>query len=941
MQPSFRRVSWIAVFAGVLFLLSARAGYPQGANLPADIIQRMLFGGVAPGQLGNGQTGDQTTPSIEIYQPVVPQITQVSPPSRLEALYSSRAGRPLTQFGYDILGVPTSVSAVQVGGVQDTYILSEGDEIVIDLRGEDNVNYRQRVSRDGQIVFPRLNPIPAAGRTFRDFRADLERQVARAYVSTNVFASVGQIRQISVLVTGEVRAPGTRILNGLATPLDAMLLSGGISKSGSLRNVMLIRGNQTIPIDLYGLLIQGTLPNLGSLRNGDRIFVPPIHNTIAVSGQVRRPAIYELRDGETGLEADSLIKLAGDLEIAGAYRISKTNLEADGSIRLVSVTRGERVLSGEILFVDTATDIALGRVNLAGAVRLPGVYPYAVTGSVARLLRSSDALLPDAYAPFAVIVRRDTRLNVHILMPFSLVPILSGGPDVPLQSDDLLYVFTREEVRLLAATATGQPLPAVSPAAATGNRPAVAQVVAAGGNAPAAAPAVIPQSQDAGIPVSTLLSANGVTPDTLSRNPNLAAAITALGPNARIVGIDRTSITAAGVTVPSTAAASAFPDMAQQTIAQAAQFPGVTAGPYLVAPSLDTLARTLGTTTDSIVRIATDHVIWVLDEVRDPGPYVAGEGTTLGEMIQVAGGVLRQADLSSVEVTSTQIDPQSGTSRTIRVAYKGSVGDFQKVSLRPLDVIRLRPVFSDREDGHVTVSGQVRYPGTFDITRGERLSSVLERAGGTTDTAYPYGAVFTRERAATAEREGTMREARSISAEIGSLATSPNPNDRDKVSFLTSLVQQVQNEPALGRITVTADPAILRIHPELDVILEPGDVLVIPPRPSTVTVVGEVLNPGSFQYRPGSNVRDYINVAGNMTQGADEDRIFVVLPDGAAQPARESWLTFNNLDVIPPGSTVVIPRDLRPFDLSQFLKDAAQITSQLAVTAATLVVIGR
>ena len=463
---------------------------------------------------------------------------------------------------------------------------------------------------------------------------------------------------------------------------------------------------------------------------------------------------------------------------------------------------------------------------------------------------------------------------------------------------------------------------------------------------PTGQPSNTPQAQTAqpaGVPVSALLAANGVTPDVISRTPNLSAAITALGPNARIVGIDPSANGAAGVTTPA-GNGLVIPPGATATQPQNIPTGAAAANPQYPAneePSLETIARMMGVPVEALVRTATDHVVWVLDEVREPGAYVAAEGTTVAEMIQMAGGVLRQADLSSVEVTSTEINPQSGTSRTIRTAYKGEVRDFQRVSLRPLDVIRLRPVFSDREDGRVTVSGQVRYPGTFDITRGERLSSVLERAGGLTETAYPYGAVFTRERAAVSEREGNQREARAINAEIASLATSPNPNDRDKVSFLTSLTQTVQNQPVLGRITVTADPALLRVHPEFDLILEPGDSLVIPPRPATVTVTGEVLNSGSFQYQAGLDVRDYITVAGGATQGADEERIFVVMPDGSARPVAENWLTFNNSNIIPPGSTVVVPRDLRPFDLQQFMTNASQITSQIALTAASLVVIGR
>jgi protein involved in polysaccharide export with SLBB domain len=337
-------------------------------------------------------------------------------------------------------------------------------------------------------------------------------------------------------------------------------------------------------------------------------------------------------------------------------------------------------------------------------------------------------------------------------------------------------------------------------------------------------------------------------------------------------------------------------------------------------------------------------VIWVLDEVRDPGAYVAGDGTSLADMIETAGGLLRTADLSSVEVTSTQIDALSGTSQTVRTSYKGSMQDFRRVSLQPLDVIRLRPVFSDRQDGRVTLLGQVRYPGTFDITRGERLSSVLERVGGLTEQAYPYAAVFTRTRAQVAEREANVRTSRELDAQLATLTTlasSPTAQNPNAIAYLSSLAQRVRDAPALGRITVTADPVVLRMKPELDVILEPGDTLYIPPRPSTITVSGEVLNAGSFQYRAGLTVRDYVTLAGDATQSADKGRIFVIFPDGTAQPAKESWLSFGNSNVIPPGSTIVVPRDLRPFDLTQFLRDATLITSQLAITAASLSVLGR
>src|SRR5262249_46739134 len=119
--------------------------------------------------------------------------------------------------------------------------------------------------------------------------------------------------------------------------------------------------------------------------------------------------------------------------------------------------------------------------------------------------------------------------------------------------------------------------------------------------------------------------------------------------------------------------------------------------------SVEAIAARLNVSVQALVRVAADHLVWVLETVRDPGTYLAAEGTTLADMIQTAVGLLRQADLTSIEVTSTQIDSQSGSSRTARTNYGGQTGDFQRVSLQPLDVIRLRSVFTDREAGQVTV----------------------------------------------------------------------------------------------------------------------------------------------------------------------------------------------------------------------------------------------
>jgi len=391
---------------------------------------------------------------------------------------------------------------------------------------------------------------------------------------------------------------------------------------------------------------------------------------------------------------------------------------------------------------------------------------------------------------------------------------------------------------------------------------------------------------------------------------------------------------------------------AQNTTAQAqfatsgaqVQSNGLTANVGLGAPPQDTsptdIAGFLDITPAALLNLDTEYLVYISGSVRDPGPYLAEGGTSLEAMLDAAGGVQRGADLSWIEVTSTDLDVSNGTSKTLRTAYKGNADDFEKVSLRPLDSVRVRQVFSDRDSGFITIAGQVRYPGTFDITRGERLSSILERAGGLTNEAYAYGAVYTRVSAAVSEAEGNAREATELQAGIAAQTTNPNVN-ATAMTYLQTLVQTLQKQPALGRVTVTADPAILSVKPNLDMMLEPGDFLYIPKRPSTVAVSGEVLNPGAFQYKPDMSVDDYLQLAGGTNDAAESSETFIIMPDGSARPASGGMFSFMSSQPIPPGATIVVPPDPAPFNAMVFLQNVSQIFSQLALAAASLAVVSK
>lgn len=199
------------------------------------------------------------------------------------------------------------------------------------------------------------------------------------------------------------------------------------------------------------------------------------------------------------------------------------------------------------------------------------------------------------------------------------------------------------------------------------------------------------------------------------------------------------------------------------------------------------------------------------------------------------------------------------------------------------------------------------------------------------EQGYPDGAIFSRESERRAEEARFRSQAQELELRLAAAMNRENEPDTGQIASVQELVTQLRNAEAVGRITVEADPGALAAQPELDILLEPGDRIFIPQRPLTVRVAGEILSPAALQFRKDKDPRDYISEAGGFTHDADKDRVFVLYPDGSAQPLLvNAW---NHTPAfIPPGSTVVVPRDPKPFDFIQTAKDVSQILSNLAIT---------
>ncbi len=843
--------------------------------------------------------------------------------SRLERDYCTRAQETLLQFGYELFDGEFELEELTTGAISEDYILGISDELIITFLGQETGTQSVLVDREGRVVLGNMPPIAAAGRTFGEFRRELEARTATALLGTDVFVSVGSVRLISVIVVGEVGSPGLHQLTGLSTIIDAIGFAGGVKKTGSLRLIQVHRGDEIFWIDLYELLISGNVGRSLRLFDGDRIFVPSISSTVAIGGDAKRPGIYEFAEGRSEITIADLLGYAGGaLRPRGNvfYHISfdQTGRQQVSERRDPSVP----VSDGDIVIVQRRVDVQLGSVEFVGHVGVPGRRSLASSPTVRALVASPDRLRDNPYLLFAVLETTDPSTRSRRLFPINLQRVLSNQEDFSLRDGDRLIVLSADDVRYLSSTDVqdvllGRPVPGLERAkraivgrqaetearrqrsedsdretAAGGDRRDLLEgLLDTGGRQAGIRKGIVLESDEKKEPVAEVCAGLRVVAAIVSgsRKGRFSNAVRAIDVESELAFTNR---------LPCPPLYDQFPDML----------------PFLL-----------------------EHVVAVNGEIRRPGAYPITPGTPLSSLVAVAGGLTREADLSQVELSQFPSDPGQASAAISRRRVDMGAAETQQVAINPGDVIRVNAIFSDRDDGPVLLSGEFLRPGLYHIRRGERLSELVARAGGLTAQAYPYGAVFTRERVKKAQQVGFNRAARELNSALAVVAAQSGADPRG-VLALQELSQQVQSVEALGRVVIEADPTVLQVRPDLDTVLEPGDRLFMPKRPNFVSVTGDVLNPGALQFAAGKTAQDYIQQAGSFQRSADESRVFVVYPNGEAQPVSVSAWNFTPVQ-IPPGSSIVVPKDPAPLNLLQFAKDMTLLVSQVAITAASLAVL--
>jgi len=400
--------------------------------------------------------------------------------------YASRSIDPegktrLAQFGYGhFVRAPSTFAPVADVPVGPDYVVGPGDEVTVAIWGKAEYNASGTVTRDGRLVLPTIGAVAVAAVPFGEVKDILRRRYDKHFVDYELSVSLGRLRTVTVHVVGSVRRPGTYELGATATVFAALSAAAGPLKSGTMRDVRLVRAGQIASrMDLYDLFLAGTAKGDVPLAGGDIVFVPRVGPLVAVGGAVKSPGIYELADSTAPL--DDIVACAGGLAFEAApSRVLIERVEQSEKIVLegfdLSAGRADKatVQDGDIVRVEAVAPKLDQVVYLQGNVARPGRRAYRPGMRASELLegeemgsakfwagrkvgtpsggvvpREEDAT-PKPYWEFALVRRIGLPAMEEVLVPFNLRKAVlerDSSADVALEPQDTVIIYAERDFR--------------------------------------------------------------------------------------------------------------------------------------------------------------------------------------------------------------------------------------------------------------------------------------------------------------------------------------------------------------------------------------------------------------------------------------------------------------------------------------------------------------
>ncbi|MDY8151067.1 SLBB domain-containing protein [Vibrio sp. PBL-C16] len=798
----------------------------------------------------------------------------------------------LKRFGLDLFaGSPSTFAPISDVPVPANYTVGAGDEIIVQLFGKENETHRLRVNRAGTINFPSLGPVNVAGMHFSDVRDSLTQRVKEQMIGVRSDISLGELRTMQVFVMGDAYKPGAYTVSALTTISQAIYYSGGFGESGALRDIQLKRDGKIIrKLDMYDLLLKGDASNDVRLLPDDVVLIGSVNDTVSIEGEINRPAIYEVKAGET---YQQLIQMAGGFTSnAHVEQLEIKRYASHGAREALTLDfnktqdRQSKVKNGDTIKILKKSEELTRYVQIEGDVRHPGYVEWRNGLRVADLFKSVDsAFNSTADVNYAVVVREiNPQRDIEVFQLSLANAILSPGSqdNLQLQSRDRILVFNRFNNEDLDTLATQE---AVSKAKTLEQAQEQAE---------------LEQQKEQEVMSSSVAvshSANGTLNNQSTTEQAKPAKIIFRGKE--ITEED-------------------FEKLKQNTRRT------------LLAPVLLQLQQ------QSRLGLAP-QIAEVFGEVKHPGRYPITPRMTVSTLIEAAGGLTYNAFTINAELARTAINSADERAYIdveridLRKAIQGSASDDAIIVGRDRLNILEKP--NVKLQSTVTLQGEVRFPGTYTVRQGETLSELLDRAGGLTEFAHPQGAIFTREALRLQEqkllnqyaadmRKETAKKTFRADSNIGSVISDPEKT--------LAFVEEASRSKALGRMVVQLN-RILKGERSADFMLEDGDFLFVPTFRNTVSIMGEVQVPITYLLDNKLDVDDYLNKAGGAKKQADEDRIFVVRADGSVYKPSSGYWFGNNKEGLKAGDTIVVPIDTDYRDALSTWTAATQILYQTGV----------
>src|ERR1700738_2292579 len=727
------------------------------------------------------------------------------------------------------------------------YVVGPGDGLSISVWGGTTQRIYRVVDREGRVSLPEVGPILVSGKSLANVQESLQQLLRTEFRRVSADVSLARLRTIRIYEVGDIANPGAYDVSSLSTPLNALFVAGGPTEKGSLRIVKHYRGHSLIEVvDLYDLLLHGVKSNMQRLENGDTGLVPTIGAQVTGGGSGRRPAIYELKD-EKNLA--SVLELAGGLLPTATLRhievqrlaahekqtmLSFDLPQVDSDSEVTKKLAAFEIHDGDRIRVFPIAPYNQDAVYLEGHVSRPGRYSYHADMRVTDVVSSYKDLLPEPANQYAEIIRLNAPDFHPSVESFSLTDALANPSQSPvLHAMDTVRIFSRFDFENPPTVSVWGDVRGPGTYRTSGEIRLSDAVHLAGGLAPDA------KVEDAQV--------FRYLPDGKSKIFSVSLSLALEGdPTANILLQPRDRL--------------------------------------LIHRSPDAIEPASA---------------YVQGEVGKPGRYPLTTNMTVADLIRVGGGLKPSADTQTADLTHYQWPGHgtlTGQQQTIPISAALSGEASANLPLSNGDVLTIRQLPGWNDIGaSISVKGEVKHPGAYGIRPGERLSSVLQRAGGFQQDAYVYGAILERAQVRelqTKEQTQLMLRVKDLKNNVELLPEGDANQKRAKENALrqyqNALTQLGTNTP-IGRVTMRISPDINRWkNTAADMDVRAGDTLVIPKRPGFVMVTGQVFNPTAVSYRPGKSAKWYLSQSGGPTAVAKKKAIFVIRADGSVRSEEDT-----------------------------------------------------